>query len=306
MSEPTLPSNLSIPPELARSRLEDQIRAGERLRSRAAEVDDLLALPPLDIKRMISSEPGRWLEQTDLWVKKVDNVLQDVFVAPQPLRTFRLAEEVLPPRSTDEESRFRRQRNRLQLKLDALRRILQTIEPPPPKLTVFLVHGRDHAARDALMQLLEAFSLRVLRWREAAHATGNAAPSTLDVVDAGMELADAVVVLLTPDDLGRAKDEFQLPEDDRHELELTGQPRLNVVFEAGMALALGRRRVVLVQIGYVRPMSDTHGINVIRLTDTDASRLDLRQRLKTAGLDVAIDDAENAAWRHIPAFTVVR
>jgi hypothetical protein len=83
------------------------------------------------------------------------------------------------------------------------------------------------------------------------------------------------------------------------ELEPTGQARLNVVFEAGMAMALDRDRVVIVEVGQVRKMSDTAGLNVIRLHDNIDPRKDLAARLKAAGL--AVDDT-GEDWRTAGTF----
>lgn len=288
-------------PHVAREKLGAQLAAGEQLRTRAAEVADILAGPLLD--RIVAREPRTWLEQLDQWLKRTENMLEGVFTTRHQLSNFQLAEQLIPQRPADEDARFRQEWRRLDRKLDALRKISQLVEPPPARVRVFLVHGRDHVVRDAFTLLLESFDLQVLRWRDAAHATGSGAPSTLDVVRAGMDAADAVVVLLTPDDVGQVRPDLQIAEDGRHEIELTGQPRLNVVFEAGMALGINPDHVVLVQVGSVRPMSDTSGLNVIRLQDTEPSRLDLRKRLATAGLDVTVNDTDEAPWRSIPNVT---
>ncbi len=158
------------------------------------------------------------------------------------------------------------------------------------KRQVFLVHGRDVVARQGLVDLLRAFDLRVVGWEEAAAATGTATPYTGDVVTRGMAMSDAVVVLLTPDDLGCVQPHFRQERDGTDELELSGQARLNVVFEAGMAMALDRSRVVMVEMGAVRQMSDTAGLNVVRLQDALPSRRTLGNRLRTAGLDVHFDN----------------
>lgn len=113
--------------------------------------------------------------------------------------------------------------------------------------SIFLVHGRDDQARDALIDLLGAFDLRVVNWRDAAsRAGGGGTPYTGDIVRAGMDMSDAVVVLLTPDDVGYVRPIFRQDRDGADELRPTGQGRLNVIFEAGMAMAVGRDRVVLV------------------------------------------------------------
>jgi predicted nucleotide-binding protein len=159
---------------------------------------------------------------------------------------------------------------------------------------VFLVHGRDLSARDELIALLRAFDLKVISWREAAAQAGGGTPYIGDIVAAGMDLADAVVVLLTPDDLGCVRPIFRLEHDGLHELQPTGQARLNVIFEAGMAMARDRSRVVLVEMGLVRKMSDIDGLNIIRMHDAVEPRKDLAQRLRSAGLAVDTDGEE---WR---------
>ncbi len=162
------------------------------------------------------------------------------------------------------------------------------------KRLVFLVHGRNFEARTELIKQLEAFDLKVLRWRDAASEAGGGSSYTGDIVDKGMRLANGVVVLLTPDDIGYVRPEFKQDRDDSHETQPTPQARLNVVFEAGMAMALGREHCVLVEIGETRRMSDIAGLNIIRLRDDIESRKDFAQRLRDAGFAV---DTSGEEWR---------
>jgi len=163
-----------------------------------------------------------------------------------------------------------------------------------PRRRVFLVHGRDLASKSAAVALLQAFDLRVISWDEAAANTGQATPYTGDVVLAGMQMADAVVVLFSPDDIGHVKSEFLLPDDDEHERKPTPQARMNVVFEAGMAMALNREAAVLVELGRVRPMTDTAGLNVVRIASGSIpERTQFAHRLRTAGLTV---DPNSPDW----------
>ena len=170
---------------------------------------------------------------------------------------------------------------------------------PPRGRKVFLLHGRDRGAREAFTDLLKAFDLEVVSWREAIAHAGGGTPDTADVVAAGLRLADAVVVLLTPDDVGYVRPSRRAAHDDPHDLEPTGQARLNVVFEAGMALALAPRRTVLVQVGAVREMTDVAGVDVVRMDDTVERRRDLAARLRAAGLAV---DMRGDEWRTAGSF----
>jgi hypothetical protein len=71
-----------------------------------------------------------------------------------------------------------------------------------------------------------------------------------------------------------------------HEIDLTPQPRPNVLVEAGMALGLHNDRTVIVEMGRLRPISDLFGRHVVRLDNTPQQRKALAQRLQTAGCKV--------------------
>lgn len=171
---------------------------------------------------------------------------------------------------------------------------------PAPRRHVFIVRGRDTAAHDALVALLLALDLKVVTWDDAARHAGGGSPHTLDVVRAGIEISDAVVVLMTPDDLGQVKSDFyNAARDDPREATPTGQARQNVVFEAGWAMALNQSRVILVRVGDVRPLSDIDGLNYVWLEDDISARRQLIGRLKSC--DLAVDDA-NERWRTAGTF----
>ncbi len=171
-----------------------------------------------------------------------------------------------------------------------------------PKRRVFLVHGRDLRAKSAVANLLRAFDLQVISWDEAAAQTATATPYTGDVIIEGLQNADAVIVLFTPDDLGCTRPDFIQPGDAEEERTPRPQARLNVVFEAGMAMALNRQATILLEMGSVRAMSDTAGLNVVRLTSaTIPERLQLASRLRTAGL--AVDVTKDTAWTTAGDFT---
>lgn len=167
------------------------------------------------------------------------------------------------------------------------------------KRYVFVVRGRDNAAYDALAAFLRALDLRLVTWDDAARGAEGGTPHTLDIVRAGIDMADAVVVLMTPDDLGQVKPEFFDPRDSPTEATLSGQARQNVVFEAGWAMALNQRGVVLVRVGDVRPLSDIDGLNYVWLTGDLSSRKTLISRLRSCGLDV---DSDGDSWRTAGSF----
>ena len=161
--------------------------------------------------------------------------------------------------------------------------------PPASSREVFVVHGRNLAARDALFEFLRSLDLHPLEWAEAVSATGKPSPYIGEILDAAFSRAHAVVVLFTPDDEARLKEAFRQPVDPPHETELTGQARPNVLFEAGMALGRSQDRTVLVEVGQLRPFSDVTGRHAIRLDGSTQRRQDLAQRLSTAGCPVKLD-----------------
>jgi predicted nucleotide-binding protein len=169
-------------------------------------------------------------------------------------------------------------------------------ETEPDKRAVFVIHGRNQAARDAMFDLLRALGLLPIEWAQAVLATGRPSPYIGDVLKAAFGRAQAVLVLMTPDDEARLRPHLQGLAEPRHETELTPQARANVIFEAGMAMAWDENRTILVELGLCRPFSDLGGRHVLRLDDSTGRRQELAQRLASAGLAV---DATGIDW-HTP------
>lgn len=151
---------------------------------------------------------------------------------------------------------------------------------------VFVVYGRNDSARNALFAFLRAIGLHPLEWTEIVRQTGKGAPYIGEVLQTGFSIVQAVVVLLTPDDEARLREPYRTSGDPSFETTLTPQARPNVIFEAGMALGLFPDRTVIVELGHLRPMSDTVGRHVIRMDDSLGKRQELAQRLESAGCAV--------------------
>ena len=162
----------------------------------------------------------------------------------------------------------------------------QELIPPTNAREVFVVHGRNLAACDALFKFLRALDLHPLEWAEAVSATGKPSPYIGEILDAAFSRAHAVVVLFTPDDEARLRRELRRDSDPPHETKLTGQARPNVLFEAGMAMSRSQDRTILVELGNLRPFSDLGGRHTIRLDNSSQRRQELAQRLRAAGCPV--------------------
>ena len=150
---------------------------------------------------------------------------------------------------------------------------------------VFVIHGRNDAARRAVFELLRSIGLSPIEWSEAIAMTGKGSPFIGEVLDAAFASAQALVVLMTPDDIAYLRSEYSGGDGDS-DTEPQAQARPNVLFEAGMAMGRDPDRTVIMELGRLRGFSDVAGRHVIRMSDTPQKRSELARRLQTAGCDV--------------------
>ena len=170
--------------------------------------------------------------------------------------------------------------------LEELRGDLRNVRPPADTRDVFVVHGRNNVARQAMFDFLRSIGLHPLEWSEAVKTTGKTNPYIGEILNSAFSKAHAIVVLFTPDDEARLREQFRGVNEPLHETELIGQARPNVLFEAGMAMGWSEDRTVLVELGTLRSFSDVAGRHVIRLDSSTQRRQDLAQRLEAAGCPV--------------------
>ena len=174
------------------------------------------------------------------------------------------------------------------------------VQPDPRK--VFVIHGRDTEAQNALFSFLRDLDLHPLEWEELVSRTKQGSPYTGDVISRAFDEAQAVVALLTPDDEVRLHPSLWRDDEPTEEREFRGQPRPNVYFEAGQAFHAQPDRTILIEIGRIRLASDLHGRNVIRFSDPAKAILALYQRLETAGCAVS---NSNPAWMDTKRFELL-
>lgn len=155
---------------------------------------------------------------------------------------------------------------------------------------VFVIHGRNEPARKGLFAFLRAIGLEPIEWSEAITMTGQGSPYIGDVLNVAFGAAQAVVVLQTPDDVAHLHESLTYPGDPETSPQM--QPRPNVLFEAGMALARDADRTIIVELGQIKTFSDIHGRHVVRLDNTTAKRQQLAQRLETAGCTVKLSGTD--------------
>jgi predicted nucleotide-binding protein len=156
---------------------------------------------------------------------------------------------------------------------------------------VFVVHGRNELARRSIFEFLRSIDLNPLEWSEARSLTKKASPYIGEILEKAFEEAQAIIVLLTGDDLARIGTRFL--EEGENKEKLTPQARPNVLFEAGMAFGCNPERTILVLIGNIREFSDIAGRHIIRLDDSAEQRQELVSRLKDAGCEIDITNKKD-------------
>ncbi len=165
-------------------------------------------------------------------------------------------------------------------------------ESPDPR-KVFVVHGRNQAAKDAMLVFLRSLGLQPIEWTEATSMATGGSPYIGSIIDVAFSKAQAIVVLLTGDDEARLRKKFLINSEPTFETDLTPQARPNVLFEAGRAFGSHPDRTILVELGQLRPFSDISGMHIVRLQNATEKRQDLAMRLRKAGCSVNMD---GTAW----------
>lgn len=142
---------------------------------------------------------------------------------------------------------------------------------------VFVVHGHEEGPREMVARFLERLGLVSV----ILHEQASRGRTVIEKVEEHGDVAFAVV-LLTPDDEGRAKNGG----------ELMPRARQNVVLELGYFLArLGRDRVCALKRGGVEIPSDYAGVVWTDMDQGGGWRLTLARELKSVGFDVDLNKA---------------
>jgi predicted nucleotide-binding protein len=147
---------------------------------------------------------------------------------------------------------------------------------PDRESTIFVVHGRDHDARDQLELVLRRLGLAPF----VLQITGGGGDTLIEALERqiGKSAQSSFgIVLLTPDDMGYLKEDK--PEDAKP------RARQNVIMEMGMLLAsLTRKRCAILQKGFVEIPSNMGGVITIPFNAHVREAVPkLVQRLQEAG-----------------------
>lgn len=142
--------------------------------------------------------------------------------------------------------------------------------------TIFVVHGRDHNARDQLELILRRLGLEPF----VLQVTGGGGDTLIEALERQIgKTAESSfgIVLATPDDMGYLQDDGAA--------DAKARTRQNVVMEMGMLLAsLTRKRCAILQKGFVEMPSNMGGVITIPFNSHVREAVPkLVQRLQEAG-----------------------
>lgn len=141
----------------------------------------------------------------------------------------------------------------------------------PAARKIFIVHGHDEGAREAVARYVERLKFEPI----ILHEQASRGRTVIEKIEAHSDVGFAVV-LLTPDDFGGLKGEQ--PKD---------RARQNVVLELGYFVGkLGRSRVCALKRGDIDVPSDFGGVVYVTFDESGGWRETLGRELQASGFEI--------------------
>ena len=136
---------------------------------------------------------------------------------------------------------------------------------------IFIVHGHDNETKEAVARVLQLLGLEVIILNERSNQGKTIIEKLEHYGDVGY-----AVILLTPCDIGKAKEEIVF----------MSRARQNVIAELGYFISrLGRDRVSIIHRADTEVPSDFKGLGYISY-DNSSWKFELARELKTAGYNI--------------------
>jgi predicted nucleotide-binding protein len=146
-----------------------------------------------------------------------------------------------------------------------------TVAPKVHTRKVFIVHGHDEGAREAVARFLERIGFEPV----ILHERANQGRTVIEKVEAHSDVGFAVV-LLTPDDVGCLRGETPQP-----------RARQNVLLELGFFIGkLTRKHVCTLKVGELEIPSDWRGVVDEPYDTNGAWKQTLARELKAVGYEI--------------------
>ena len=255
--------------------------ASEKIQARIDKGQEILVLPILPESELEEA----WAEYRK-WSSYNSNLLSRLFDDPSIAKKYSsgIYSSVSGLTLNQEIGRYRRdvtnKINRLRGILGELELIPERIPGSSPEQTVansnevFIVHGHDKAAKHEVAGFVRKLGIKVTILDEQP----GRGMTIIEKFEEYASNAGFAIVLLTPDDVGAAKDK---PD------KLKPRARQNVIFEMGYFVkGLGRGRVCAMSTEEVEIPSDLAGVEYIHLDPRGGWKWDLVEEMKAAGLPV--------------------
>jgi putative nucleotide-binding protein containing TIR-like domain len=154
--------------------------------------------------------------------------------------------------------------------------LLKTTSKPKTsmdKSKVFIVHGHDKLARLEVANFIKSLGLKDIVLSEQANLGQTIIEKIEEYTNVGFG-----IVLYTPCDLGRSKEEKD---------QLKPRARQNVVFEHGYLMGkIGRENVCALVKGDIEKPTDISGVVYIPMDEGDGWKLAVAKEMKKSGYDV--------------------
>lgn len=149
-------------------------------------------------------------------------------------------------------------------------------QTPMDKSKVFIVHGHDGEAKQAVARFVEKIGLEAI----ILHEQANSGKTIIEKIEANSNVGFGIV-LYTPCDLGTSKG------DKDH---LKPRARQNVVFEHGYLMGkIGRENVCALVKGDIETPNDISGVVYIKMDEGDGWKLAVGKEMKKSGYDVDLN-----------------
>lgn len=137
---------------------------------------------------------------------------------------------------------------------------------------VFIVHGHNNEAKQETARFIEKLGLKAI----ILHEQINQGKTIIEKIEENTNVGYAII-LYTPCDLGKAKDDAELKK----------RARQNVVFEHGYLIGkLGRERVSALVKGDIEKPNDISGIVYINMDNGGGWKVSLAREMKSVGYDI--------------------
>lgn len=147
---------------------------------------------------------------------------------------------------------------------------------PMDKSKVFIVHGHDNDAKNAVARFVEKIGLEAIILHEQASSGKTIIEKIEEYTNVGF-----AIVLYTPCDLGASKGEKD---------QLKARARQNVIFEHGYLIGkIGRKNVSALVKGDIEKPTDISGVVYIKMDEADSWKYAVGKEMKACGYDIDLN-----------------